>query len=1003
MWDALDEELLPIPDGLLCPVCQAFFDDPVATVDGHSYCRACIIEWFARHDRRAVERRQAGQHLNARGDEVPFPLLSPMTQLPLPSRALQQNVALRRSVAAYKEERPCWEQRERERLALRERLEELEQRNEFVLDEDHKTALVKELHHLRSRVKDLERQLCFANSELVRLRPQGNSRDLPEVSHCSQRVLELEAEYERQLRRAGCEITRLRAKVGQKEDKVSQLSERVLELECNSENQSPCASFSQAELQQVGTSEIDVEKLLMRIRSLEVSLEQQECQASETIKQLQAQITSTEEKLADRTTEAHQVEEFYSKQIRTLDSERSQLHTLAQEKHHEVAQLGERFWEFEAMMEKDTRKLTEQIAFLNEGSVQKEHAIATLSRRLSGIICSADDGGKDGHIDPMRLRAELGQRDNEVTILSQHIRDLQEGSKRQIMDANSEVLHLRAELKRKEVEVMRGMHRISELEAVIERQSQDASTGILNIRKELQQKTNDVMQLSAQVLELEEAVRQQQSNEQAEVDVFRREADQHADEVAKWFQATRATQEELETERENFTSEMQELDAERESFTSQMLEISNALAQCDRERNQLLIHEETQEVHWTHEIHLASTEIARLNQENDGRGEEAAQLARHTQELERESEVGQQTHAEHVAEFRAEASCMKDRVSWLSKQLEEAHEKLEQQLLEAGERFEKKMQGAVVERDELWAELRQKDTECLQREHVVSELRAELMQCPSRSSVVTPPRMTARDTSGKAEIEQALSSEHKPVEKIMTSRAIMTGRSSTDRSRSSCVGISGRGVSQPSGRESARVLRHSTVLTAPPRQTHEAGMASPLHIASCNGQLEMVRLLCQAGHDKDQADGTGATPLHVASCRGHLEVVRLLCWAGADKDRADDSGATPLHIAAIRGHLDLVKLLCEMGADKDKTDKSGVTPLHVASHMGHLSVVCCLLEAGAPPGRAANTGMTPLAAALRKGHSDVAAVLRQAEAWPRRLPRAPVSTELIPPDRQVWV
>lgn len=170
MWDALDEELLPIPDGLVCPVCQSFFDDPVATVDGHSYCRACITEWFVRHDRRAAERKRTCQHLDARGEEVPFPLLAPMTQLALPSRALQSNVALRRAVAAYKEGRPSWEQRERERLELRERFDELENRHEFILDADHKTALLAELYRTRQRVQDLEGQLRSANSEVKRLR-----------------------------------------------------------------------------------------------------------------------------------------------------------------------------------------------------------------------------------------------------------------------------------------------------------------------------------------------------------------------------------------------------------------------------------------------------------------------------------------------------------------------------------------------------------------------------------------------------------------------------------------------------------------------------------------------------------------------------------------------------------------------------------------------------------------------------------------------------------------
>ena len=62
--------------------------------------------------------------------------------------------------------------------------------------------------------------------------------------------------------------------------------------------------------------------------------------------------------------------------------------------------------------------------------------------------------------------------------------------------------------------------------------------------------------------------------------------------------------------------------------------------------------------------------------------------------------------------------------------------------------------------------------------------------------------------------------------------------------------------------------------------------------ASYNGHLEVARLLCEAGADKEKADETGATALMTASVKGHLEVVRLLCKVGADKDKANETGAT---------------------------------------------------------------------------------------------------------------
>jgi ankyrin repeat protein len=59
----------------------------------------------------------------------------------------------------------------------------------------------------------------------------------------------------------------------------------------------------------------------------------------------------------------------------------------------------------------------------------------------------------------------------------------------------------------------------------------------------------------------------------------------------------------------------------------------------------------------------------------------------------------------------------------------------------------------------------------------------------------------------------------------------------------------------------------------------------------------------------------GPTPLHHAVQRGHLEVARLLCDAGANKDLADvENGSTPLYIAAEHGHVDMARLLCDAGA-----------------------------------------------------------------------------------------
>jgi ankyrin repeat protein len=92
---------------------------------------------------------------------------------------------------------------------------------------------------------------------------------------------------------------------------------------------------------------------------------------------------------------------------------------------------------------------------------------------------------------------------------------------------------------------------------------------------------------------------------------------------------------------------------------------------------------------------------------------------------------------------------------------------------------------------------------------------------------------------------------------------------------------------------------------------------TPLYLAAWLDQPAILSLLLQNGGDPNiGASWKGnAVPLHVASRNAHIEIVRRLIEAGAKVNVKDDGGDTPLLLAARSGSAEVVQLLIEAGAD----------------------------------------------------------------------------------------
>jgi len=96
------------------------------------------------------------------------------------------------------------------------------------------------------------------------------------------------------------------------------------------------------------------------------------------------------------------------------------------------------------------------------------------------------------------------------------------------------------------------------------------------------------------------------------------------------------------------------------------------------------------------------------------------------------------------------------------------------------------------------------------------------------------------------------------------------------------------------------------------------------------------------GADKNKADTGGYTPLIKASVANQVEVVRLLIDAGAEKDSVTrDHGFSALHFAASSNHVEVARFLVEAGANRivPSSQMDGFTALDLAVTEGHTEVV----------------------------------------------------------------
>jgi ankyrin repeat protein len=121
----------------------------------------------------------------------------------------------------------------------------------------------------------------------------------------------------------------------------------------------------------------------------------------------------------------------------------------------------------------------------------------------------------------------------------------------------------------------------------------------------------------------------------------------------------------------------------------------------------------------------------------------------------------------------------------------------------------------------------------------------------------------------------------------------------------------------------------------------------------------------------------GGTPLHLAAFAGNLDVARVLLDAGAEVNALADNEFknTPLQVSALTGQVDVARLLLARGADAKAKQAGGFTALHEAALSGNRKLLALLLDAGADPKVAAEDGRTPIDMAKEKGDRETVSLL----------------------------
>lgn len=183
------------------------------------------------------------------------------------------------------------------------------------------------------------------------------------------------------------------------------------------------------------------------------------------------------------------------------------------------------------------------------------------------------------------------------------------------------------------------------------------------------------------------------------------------------------------------------------------------------------------------------------------------------------------------------------------------------------------------------------------------------------------------------------------------------------------------------------------LIAAPPLASAQDPNAEALVAAVRAGDAQRVLSALKRGVDPDALDKRSWTPLIHAAMGNQIEIAKLLIEAGANVNARTQDGSTPLMAAAVMGHASMTRILLDEGADPTLRNQNGADARVKAEEYGHANVVVLLDAMTRGEAKAAKSPAAEVT-------PSVAPSAFEARAEPAPLAKAPAAPKAAKPKRK---